>query len=46
MQYTLVLFPTPPFWLATEITFVFAINGFLLFLDLAVCGEADGYVWA
>ena len=30
----------------TEITFDFAINEFLLFLDLAVCGEAGGYVRA
>ena len=46
MQYTLVLFSNPAFWVGYEITLVFAINEFLLFLDLAVCGEAHGYVRA
>ena len=39
-----VVLPTPPFWFVTAITLQFAIWVFLLCINLAACGEADGYV--
>ena len=41
----IVVLPTPPFWFVTAITLQFAIWVFLLCINLAACGEADGYVW-
>ena len=39
-----VVLPTPPFWFVTAITLQFAIWVFLLCINLAACGAADGYV--
>jgi len=33
-----------PFWFVTAITLQFRHMGFLLCINLAACGEADGYV--